>query len=630
MRHSWKTRILSMLLAAVMVIGLVPASVFAAETEQETDVAATPETVQETIAEEQTGEAEGTEDEPTAEQEETQAPTEGSQEPSEETTPETGEEEAQEQEAEESETPAEPVTASYQVQHYLQNAEGGYDLDADATEELTGEAGAATAAAAKTYEGYEAQAFEQAVVAEDGSTVVKIYYNAVVEAVSEEASGSLPSYMTVIQDKESTLAPGVTMNEIVAYDGNGERVEMYLTTTDLSVDTVEFYANYKDNQNSSWGMQTLSEQVAAIEANYEEPFKVVAGINASYYNTSTGAPTGAFVMEGVDMSTSGDSYSFFAVLKDGTVMIGAKGEYSSYKGQIKEAIGGWIHLVHNGAVCSGLDATTKYPRQTIGITANGKVITMTADGSQAPQTVGLTIQEQAEVMLALGCVEAIHLDGGNSATFGAVCEGEDSFTLVNSPSGGAERAVSNTLMIVSTAVADGTFDHAVITSDYNYFVPNSAYTFSAFGVDASNAPAQIPETAVWTLSDDSFGTIENGTFISNGTLGEVNIQLTDNGKVVGTKTVNVVTPTSISFTLNETTVPYGETAALTVTAMYGNSEAFCTADAFNWTVDPEAAGTMDGFRFTAGSDETVTSAVVTAAYKYDETVASASITVKFR
>ena len=230
---------------------------------------------------------------------------------------------------------------------------------------------------------------------------------------------------TIISDDESTLAPGVTMNEVVMYDSNGERVEMYITTSDPSVPTVQFYANYKDNQCAEWGMQTLSEQVAAMEANYEEPFKVVAGLNASYYNITNGAPTGAFVMEGVDVSTNGDGYSFFAVLKNGTVMIGSKGDYSQYKGQIKEAIGGYIHLVKDGEICAGLDRTTKYPRQTIGITADGKVITMTADGSQAPQTIGLTVYEQAEVMLKLGCVEALHLDGGNSATFGAVREGSD-------------------------------------------------------------------------------------------------------------------------------------------------------------------------------------------------------------
>ena len=433
---------------------------------------------------------------------------------------------------------------------------------------------------------------------------------------------------TVIDNDQSTLAPGVTMNELVVHNSRNERVEMYVTTVDTTVDTVKVMANYMDNQNSVFGMQTLSAQVAALEAKKPEPFKVVAGINASYYNVTTGQPTGAFVMEGIDASASGDSYSFFAVLKDGTYMIGAKGEYSKYKDQMQEAIGGWIHLVKDGEVQSGLDKTTLYPRQTLGLTADGKLIIMTADGSQAPVTVGITIQEQAEIMKELGCVEAIHLDGGNSLTFGAIREGEDTFKTVNKPSGGAERAVSNTLVIVSTAVADGTFDHAVIKSDYEYLAPNSTYTFTAFGVDATNAAAEIPATAVWTLSDSSFGTISNGKFVSNGKLGEVDIQLTDGGKVVGSRTINIVNPTVASFALEDTTVPYGKAATLPLTALYGDFAIYTDETHYSFVVDAATAGSMDGFKFSATNDENVKSAVVTATYKYAENITD-TITVKF-
>ena len=446
-------------------------------------------------------------------------------------------------------------------------------------------------------------------------------------AASADYSNGISDF-TVIDKDQSTLAPGVTLEEMVLYNSRNQRVEMYVTTVDPAVDTVQVKANYLDNQNAVFGMQTLSDQVAAMEANYEEPFKIVAGINASYYNTTTGQPTGAFVMEGIDASASGDNYSFFAVLKDGTYMIGAKGEYSKYKDQMQEAIGGYIHIVKNGEVASGLDKTTLYPRQTLGLTADGKIILMTADGSQAPTTVGTTIQEQAEIMLALGCVEAIHLDGGNSATFGIIPEGSDKFITKNSPSGGAERAVSNTLMIISTAVADGTFDHAVINGDYEYYAPNSIYTFTSFGVDATNASAEIPETAVWTLSDDSFGTIADGRFVSNGKLGEVAIQMSNDGKVVGSKTITVVNPTSIAFALEETTVPYGKTSMLAVTALYGNFNIYTDDSHYNMTTSPATAGTMDGFQFTATADETVKNAVVTAAYKYADGV-SDSIVVKF-
>ena len=435
------------------------------------------------------------------------------------------------------------------------------------------------------------------------------------------ASSEYGAGLTVVTDSESNLAPGVTLNEVVALDSNNDRVEMYVTTVDTTVDTVKVYANYKDNQNSEYGLQTLSEQVAAMEANYEEPFKVVAGINASYYNTATGKPTGAFVMEGIDVTTvsEGNNYAFFAVLKDGTYMIGNKGEYSSYIGQIKEAIGGYVHIVKDGQVASGLDKTTKYPRQTLGLTADGKLILMTADGSQVPKTIGLTYQEQAEVMLSLGCVDAIHLDGGNSATFGGVREGESEFTLINTPSGNVERAVSNTLCIVTTAVADGTFDHAVIEGDHEYMAPNSTYTFTAKGIDASGGPAdEIPADVTWALSDSSFGTIKDGKFVSNGTLGNVDIQMVLDGKVVGSKTISVVNPTSIAFDAETKTLPYGKSTDLTVVAMYGNNEIYVSAEAFDFTIADPTAGSMSGFSFTATTTETCKGTSVTAEYKYAE------------
>ncbi|MDR0913766.1 MAG: phosphodiester glycosidase family protein, partial [Oscillospiraceae bacterium] len=434
----------------------------------------------------------------------------------------------------------------------------------------------------------------------------------------------------IIENDESTLAPGVTLNKLIAYDKNRQRVEMYVTRADTTVETVKVYANYINNQNAVLGMQTLTEQVAAMEANYPEPFRVVAGINASYYNISNGKPTGAFVMEGSDITNEaeGNNYPFFAVLKDGTYMIGAKGEYSSYKGQIKEAVGGYIHIVKNGAVVAGLEKA-KYPRQTLGLTADGQLILMTADGSRTPATIGLTVEEQAQVMLDMGCVEAIHLDGGNSAMLGTIPEGSDEFVLTNFPPSGAERAVSNTLVIVSTAISDGTFDHSVITGEYDYFLPNSTYEFSATGVDAAGGPADIPESVTWGLSDSSFGAVEDGVFTSNGTLGEVDIQMLNEGKVVGTKTIYVVNPDEITFGATEKTVPYTKSAPLVVSALYGEYDVYATADAFDFTLSNAAAGSFSGFNFTATDNETITQTTVTATYKYDAELAAATVIVKF-
>ena len=87
-------------------------------------------------------------------------------------------------------------------------------------------------------------------------------------------------------------------------------------------------------------------------------------------------------------------------------------------------------------------------------------------------------------------------------------------------------------------------------------------------------------------------------------------------------------PTSAAFELEETAVPYGKTAELKMTALYGNFDIFTDANHYTFSVNPAEAGTMDGFGFTASEDESISSAVVTGAYAYDDGI-SDSITVKF-
>lgn len=66
----------------------------------------------------------------------------------------------------------------------------------------------------------------------------------------------------------------------------------------------------------------------------------------------------------------------------------------------------------------------------------------TVDGRQPQKSVGMTIDELTRLMVGLGCVEAINLDGGGSTTM--VVKGK----TVNNPSDPAgERPVSDALLV---------------------------------------------------------------------------------------------------------------------------------------------------------------------------------------
>lgn len=88
------------------------------------------------------------------------------------------------------------------------------------------------------------------------------------------------------------------------------------------------------------------------------------------------------------------------------------GGFTSLDG-VKHIISGGPRLVQNGAICTEIEAqfnearftTISSSRTCAGYTSDGKLILVSSNG---------TIQAMRELMLQLGCVEAINLDGGAS------------------------------------------------------------------------------------------------------------------------------------------------------------------------------------------------------------------------
>ena len=441
------------------------------------------------------------------------------------------------------------------------------------------------------------------------------------------------SQLSLVQDRQSTLANGVTQNIYTVYDKNGKQVKMFAATIDMSVDTVKLFTSYKDMDNTSYGMSKLTEQVAAFnekaaagDAYYHGT--VVAGINASYYNMTTGKPSGVFVMNGNDV-TGGEKSAYFAVLKDGTVKIGNANEYESDKGNIQEALGIYKMLVYNNEiVLSDADKNNaqKYPRQTIGITEDNKVILLSADGNQEPESAGLTLMEQAQVMLDLGCKWAGHLDGGGSMTYGSKPEGEDAFRIVNKPSDGSERSISNGLIVVSTAVASKTFDHVSYNVENEYVTAGTSTEVTVSGVSSTGHAAEIPADIAYTVVN---GTYEDGVLTATA-VGDVVLTATYNGKEVGSVTIHAVVPEKLAFTVATLAAPYGQTADISLIASYGEYDYIVkfSENDLEFTLSDSKFGRVEGFSFIATSDTSVTgTGSITATIKGTNVRATAPLTV---
>ncbi len=82
------------------------------------------------------------------------------------------------------------------------------------------------------------------------------------------------------------------------------------------------------------------------------------------------------------------------------------------------------------------------PRTAFGIDRQGRYIILVVDGRQPFYSVGLTLTELAATMQRLGAVDALNLDGGGSTAMAIRSH------VVNRPSDGYERPVSNALLVM--------------------------------------------------------------------------------------------------------------------------------------------------------------------------------------
>ena len=406
-------------------------------------------------------------------------------------------------------------------------------------------------------------------------------------------------YYTVFSSTESILAPGIVQTIKYATTADNKQIVYYLADVNVNRDDVTIMANYHDaDPSKGWAMQRVTDQVAALVAkhtnpedpdNYIENFQAIVSTNADGFNMSTGEPGGLLVMGGVEWYPV-DSHGFFAILKDGSAMIGTKADYETYKDQIQEAVGGFgAVLIKDGNVVT-TDNGGRASRTAIGIKADGSVVMMVLDGRQEPFSAGGSMVEIAQIMLEAGCVHAINLDGGGSTTFASKPEGSDNVVVVNRPSDGYQRSVATSLVAVSTAKSSKEFDHANITSDYDYLTVGTQLQMTANGVSNTGNAAPLPEDATWAVSDATVGAItEDGLFtaLENG---EVEVQMVSGGQIVGTKTLNVVIPDTLEFTQKSMNVVYGVKVKLPLLASYeGNPVAINDNDVFAGGEYEEAA-----------------------------------------
>ncbi len=438
---------------------------------------------------------------------------------------------------------------------------------------------------------------------------------------------TVPGNMFLISKTESKIAPGVTENKIITNGKDGDSQVMgYAVEVDTSNKNTAFAVGYNNYDGTKWSMQTVRKQAAAIEK--KRGVNVVAAVNADIYNMQTGEPTGCLVMNGITYK-AGIGRPYFAVMKDGSVKIGRSMTQEILDNCI-EAVSGFYTLIENGVrTVEGNTDDALYPKTTVGIKADGKVVLYVADGRNYPVSVGLSNKGVTDIMEGLGCVDVLNLDGGGSATYAAKYEGSSTLEVANNPSDGVERSVASSLFVLSSAKPTGEFDHASMLPNNELYTPESTVQFSAKGVDSAGSSAELPADGKFVLADESadLGTIsQEGLFTSNGTVGDVKVNYVSGGEVCGSTSVSIVVPDSLYVPNSEVSLGFEETTDFGIIAKYQSRTVAMKTGDLNWAIADlegndlgETAGSFNGLTFTTLDGVTV-NANVTATLKYDEEV----------
>ena len=446
-------------------------------------------------------------------------------------------------------------------------------------------------------------------------------------------SAAAAAGLTPVVQTHHAIANGVTYDKIVMRNKDNHQAIGYMTEIDLTKN-VTLKATYDgyytagstaadrvgNAQTISKGQWSLKEttRLAADYGKIADPAgTVVMATNGDYFNMGTGEPTGYLIMEGNVIKTSYEPY--FAILMDGTAVIRDAGTPTD---DVMEAVSGPLYLLRNGEIQVASDGSMN-PRNSVGIRADGSVVFFMAEGRLAPRSIGMDCYEVAAILKDAGCVTALYLDGGGSATFAAREEGGE-LKMLSKPSDGQERTISSGFVCVSTVAQDGVFDHALVTPRDELYTPGSAVQFGAVGVDRSGGAAELPEGLVWKLAEESaaLGTIDpaTGLFAAGAdSVGVVTVALCQGDDVVGIASVELVKPDTVTFNSDEISLDFDEESDLGLVVRYQNRDVNYKDGDIQWTLADPKMGTFTGNTFRSADGYSVT-ANITATSAFDETV----------
>ena len=305
------------------------------------------------------------------------------------------------------------------------------------------------------------------------------------------------------------------------------------------------------------------------------------------------------LQEGQVVLTAVDDYAHEQVLASLRAMVPGQEVTVSFStpdpawSEVTEAIGALHLLVENGAARKDLEEKpTAAPRTAVGLRPDGSLVLHTVDGRQNSHSMGAGLDVLAQRMAELGCVTAICLDGGGSTTAVSSRQGGSPASLVNSPSDGKQRRVTNHLLLLAPGYATGVPHRLTLSADTLAVLPGHEVHLTSKLIDSNYFPmsgeVQYSATAGEIVGDTLIAPQERGIVIITARYGDLTAEL----EIEVVDEPEELTILRDGKKIESLSLAGGESARLTVTAEHQGKKLNLNYSDVIWTVDP-SLGSFD-------------------------------------
>ena len=270
---------------------------------------------------------------------------------------------------------------------------------------------------------------------------------------------------------------------------------------------------------------------------------------------------------------------------------------------VAQALGGLHRLLQNGLPVTDLSTTNVNPATLLGRKPDGSIVLFQTDGRQSDWSNGVSYSEGATLMLAMGCTDAIVLDGGGSSTVLARNPGTVVPALANRPSDGSQRRVSNALLLVSRSVPLTSPDPLTGMQSSNaasmlhlypgrqYLLPGATVSFDVKATDAGYYAAAVPPGILFSSTGGVFDT--SGKMIVTGAPGLHTVSAVAGAAMGEASFIIPEHLTAIKLSSTSVVLAPGTSVDLKATGYLEGVEVVGVDSSFVWSVDP-AVGVVTG------------------------------------